>query len=645
MPDRILHKRNLTSGNIPTTASLEVGELAINVADGKVHLRRSGSGNNDIVSLVTANTVTTGSITATSFTGSLFGTSSWASSATTSSYAIQALSSSYAIVALSSSIANTASYAVLAQSATSSSYAATSSYVNTLNQDVTISGSLAVIGNSVFYGSSSFLYITASQLAISSSFISVNIFEPLERFGGLKVYDSGSSNATASLAWDSQHNHWVYQNVSGSTYTGGMLLSGPRNTGSLGDEPNLTKWFIPRSDGGDHLDDSQIFTSGSTTIVTGSLTVTQGITGSLYGTSSWALNAQTASYVESAQTASYILNAVSASFAQTASYLLGYISPFPFSGSAQITGSLGVTGSFIIADGSNIVIDSVNRVLKDSSGINSISWNSRRLADTNATTSIDWDQKKLNDGSDVTSINWESRRQNDNTGVSAVDWGQRQLTDAVGSISTDWSSRIHYDSTTIGSINWEARQLLDSTETLVLDWNNKTLTASLHGTASWAESVTTSSYALTASFVNLLNQSVIITGSLTVGSGSIGVGENTLVIGPAPNGGIGEGGQILLSAVGGTYTSASMIDNYQNRFRILRGTNAGSDAEIASLNMSTGQLILNKYTGSGAFPGTAAANLAVDTSGNVITVTPGASSTATFNYGLSYAIANSQQLF
>ena len=151
-------------------------------------------------------------------------------------------SSSYALTASYTTLAQTASYVL---NAVSSSFASTANSVNELDQNVVISGSLTVIGNSTFYGSASFVYITASQLALSQSFISVNVFEPIERFGGLKVYDSGSSTATASLAWDSLHNHWVYQNVSGSTYTGGMLLAGPRNTGSLGAEPNLTKWFIP----------------------------------------------------------------------------------------------------------------------------------------------------------------------------------------------------------------------------------------------------------------------------------------------------------------------------------------------------------------------------------------------------------------
>ena len=70
-----------------------------------------------------------------------------------------------------------------------------------------------------------------------------------------------------------------------------------------------------------------------------------------------AANADTASYVITAQTASYVLNAVSSSYALsssfgvsssyalTASYLSGYVSPFPYSGSAQVTGSFGVTGS------------------------------------------------------------------------------------------------------------------------------------------------------------------------------------------------------------------------------------------------------------------------------------------------------------
>jgi hypothetical protein len=293
------------------------------------------------------NIIVTGSLNVLDFiTGSLNGTASWAENSITASYIENAQTASYVENAVSASYsstssyvenaqtasyvenAQTASYVTLAQTASyvenaqtasyvlqsvSSSFASTASYVNTLNQDVLITGSLTVLQGATIYGSSSFTYVTASQLAVSASFISVNVFEPAQRFGGLIVYDSGSSLATASLAWDSLHNHWVYQNVSGATYTGGMLLSGPRNTGSLGDEPTLTQWFIPRSDGGDHLDDSQIYSSGSIHIVTGSLTVTNGITGSLSGSALFATSASytlTASYVENAQTASFVSGSI-----------------------------------------------------------------------------------------------------------------------------------------------------------------------------------------------------------------------------------------------------------------------------------------------------------------------------------------------
>ena len=106
----------------------------------------------------------------------------------------------------------------------------------------------------------------------------------------------------------------------------------------------------------------QVMESGSITtlVITASAGISSSgaiispsFTGSLSGS---ALEAISASF---AQTASYVLNAVSASFAQTASYVLNAISSsyaltashaldavgFPFSGSAQITGSLVISSS------------------------------------------------------------------------------------------------------------------------------------------------------------------------------------------------------------------------------------------------------------------------------------------------------------
>jgi len=253
------------TGSVGITGSLtvntvNVGANTINFVDENKNILTSlsYSGSNLILS--------TGSFVLS--TGSLAGTASYAQ---TASFVQNAQTASYV------------------QNAVSSSFSLTSSYVNTLNQDVLITGSLTVLQGATIYGSSSFLYVTASQLAVSASYISVNIFEPSQRFGGLIVYDSGSSQATASLTWDSLNNHWVYQNASGSNYNGGGLISGPRNTGSLGQETYPTLNKVVRGQGGDHIYDSNITDNdtkvsiGISTDITGSLIVTSGITGSFSG--------------------------------------------------------------------------------------------------------------------------------------------------------------------------------------------------------------------------------------------------------------------------------------------------------------------------------------------------------------------------
>ena len=70
-------KRSLAAGSKPTTSNLEVGELAMNVTDGKVFLRKSGSAGDNVKELVTLDHAgvlsgslnITGSITASTFVG------------------------------------------------------------------------------------------------------------------------------------------------------------------------------------------------------------------------------------------------------------------------------------------------------------------------------------------------------------------------------------------------------------------------------------------------------------------------------------------------------------------------------------------------------------------------------------------------
>jgi hypothetical protein len=119
-----------------------------------------------------------------------------------------------------------------------------------------------------------------------------------------------------------------------------------------------------------------------------------------------------------AQTASYVLQAVSASYSLTASYLDNYIPPFPYTGSAIISGSL------TVIDGNQY--ESLNteyRRLLDINGRRAVDWGSRRfLLDSAETTVVDWDAKEMLDSSGAQSINWDSRDLLDTNGNPRINW-------------------------------------------------------------------------------------------------------------------------------------------------------------------------------------------------------------------------------
>ena len=119
-------------------------------------------------------------------------------------------------------------------------------------KDVNISGSLTITGL-LTATSSSIQYVTSSQLLVADNKIIVNVND-IVRFGGVSVIDSGSSNATASIYWDSLNHHFIYENISGAPYNSAIIIAGPKNTGTLGDEQELTVGRIPVASGGDHID-------------------------------------------------------------------------------------------------------------------------------------------------------------------------------------------------------------------------------------------------------------------------------------------------------------------------------------------------------------------------------------------------------
>jgi hypothetical protein len=120
-------KRSAVPGKVPTTSSLELGEMAINTYDGKLFFKQDISGTESIVEVASVS----GSVVSASYANNAGN----ANTATSSSYALNATSASYALIATN---ATSASYALNATNAISASYAQTSSYATNFTIDNTL---------------------------------------------------------------------------------------------------------------------------------------------------------------------------------------------------------------------------------------------------------------------------------------------------------------------------------------------------------------------------------------------------------------------------------------------------------------------------------------------------------------------------
>jgi len=220
------------------------------------------------------------------FTGSLFGTSSFATSA---SYADFSTSASHA------QNANTASYVL---NAISASYAATASSAD----DFLVRGTL-----------------TAQTIVAQTITSSVEYITGSTQFGSLLT---NTHQFTGSVS------------ITGS-------LNAPIITGSLFGTASYADFATSASHAQTANTASYVLNAVSASFST-SASQAQNAT-----TASYALNAATASFI----TASNVFgpfgsnSVISASFAVSASHIIGGVDPFPYTGSAKITGSLIVTGS------------------------------------------------------------------------------------------------------------------------------------------------------------------------------------------------------------------------------------------------------------------------------------------------------------
>lgn len=211
-------------------------------------------------------------------------------------------------------------------------------------KNVNISGSLTVTGLLTAVSMST-QYVTSSQLNVADNKITVQVND-LVRFGGLSVYDSGSSSpTTASIYWDSLNHKFIYENLSGSAYNSAMFIAGPVNTGTLGNEIGLTAGRVPVAAGNDHIDSRPESSS---------------------------IRVDFPSRLTHIEAGLYVTGAITSSvgFSGDGSNLTGVVSTLSVTGSQAGTGAINLKTQGLIVSGTNGIVASVSGQTLTISGSN-----------------------------------------------------------------------------------------------------------------------------------------------------------------------------------------------------------------------------------------------------------------------------------
>jgi hypothetical protein len=185
-------KRSNVAGSIPSPSSLELGELALNTADGKVFMKKSSDGS----------VVEIGASPSSSISASYANTAGFAITAGSASYSNNATTSSYSLIATSASFAATASYA--ANVPQTASYAISASYASTASSadDFLVRGTLTAQTIVAQYITSSTSFITGSTKFGTLSSNTHEFTGSVSVSGSLSVSGSNVilSNQTSSMS-------------------------------------------------------------------------------------------------------------------------------------------------------------------------------------------------------------------------------------------------------------------------------------------------------------------------------------------------------------------------------------------------------------------------------------------------------------
>ena len=133
-----------------------------------------------------------------------------------------------------------------------------------VDSGLTVSGNtilyadLYVSGNIEFYGSTTNVHISSSQVEIGDNIILLNAYSPFERYAGIALYDSGSTGESGSFLWDSLNNYFLMNNNDTTSKVIGTT------TNTLGNENSLTNTYFPIATGDNTIGNSLLRYSGTT---------------------------------------------------------------------------------------------------------------------------------------------------------------------------------------------------------------------------------------------------------------------------------------------------------------------------------------------------------------------------------------------
>ena len=322
---------------------------------------------------------------------------------------------------------------------------------------------------------------------------------------GLYVQPTLTSAADwRSIEWSNNTGWGLYGAGTANNYLRGNLSIGTLTTGSA------------------------LTVSGSS-VMSGSLSVTQGITGSLFGTSSWASNAVTSSYV---------LQAVSSSFAATASLttnVVGTANRILYNNATNITttsNNLTFDGSTLVITGSLITSGSSAKITAGTVGGDEGGELLLGKPQTNTTLT----------GSGVTIDVYQNRLRFFEQGGDARGYfiditggGAGVSTNLVGGGGTPGGSNTQIQYNNAGAFGGVSTLTFDGTTLRATGSFTGSLVGALTGTASYATQALTASYVAYASSFPytgsaLITGSLGVTGSISIGSALLDFNQNTNVV-------------------------------------------------------------------------------------------------------------------